>query len=489
MNIFSKEFWSPKIDDLPEPAEPKVPGKKGGVVIPDYLGSAKGSTISDTATNITNLDLTNYARYDQTMAEVIKKLVVTNPDLSQAVETKIKTAITNNFTIIAYDPTGRIDEAATETAQAFMLRLNSGSSDYTKFTRSTDVRSVAASMLYDNLRYDSMAAELVLGDMRIPSFVRPIAARLLSWADNTPTSYPIYAGPDDDVPLNFPTIFYSSSIQDNETPYSESPLQSVIQACLWDQDFVQDLRRAAAKNLLQRMKVTIDTDKFMAGLPADIKHDSKKVKEYMDELVSDLETKMADLSPEDTLVLFDTLDADTIADANRSEDRTIDALQSLINGKITAGAKILPAMIGRGESSTSASTESMLFLKAINSAQMEFNNLYSRVMTLALRLMGHDVYVQFALEEVNLRPGLELESFKSIKQARILELLSLGMKTDFEANIELTGNLPPEGYTPLSGTGFQAAKAQLGGNDYSNTSVSPDGRTDSTQSQKNNGDA
>ena len=38
----------------------------------------------------------------------------------------------------------------------------------------------------------------------------------------------------------------------------------------------------------------------------------------------------------------------------------------------------------------------------------------------------------------------------------MLELLSLGLMSDEEASIILTGNLPPVGYVPKSGTGFRA---------------------------------
>jgi hypothetical protein len=100
--------------------------------------------------------------------------------------------------------------------------------------------------------------------------------------------------------------------------------------------------------------------------------------------------------------------------------------------------------------------------------------------------MGLDVYVKFEMEEVNLRPELELASFRAMKQSLVLTQLSLGFISDMEASIELTGHLPPDGFQPLSGTRFSVASANTGsGNDYSNTSVdTKSGKTDSTQSQK-----
>jgi hypothetical protein len=95
--------------------------------------------------------------------------------------------------------------------------------------------------------------------------------------------------------------------------------------------------------------------------------------------------------------------------------------------------------------------------------QVKLNEMYSRIFTLALRLYGLDVTAEFKYAEINLRPELELEAFKSQKQSRILELLSLGVISDAQASMELTGTLPPEGYTSLSGTMFTVTKQDPNG--------------------------
>ena len=472
--------------DLPPPEAPKVPSGNGPKAIPSFLGSTKGKSISNSASNITNLSLSGHVRGEGTMNQTIKKLVLTSPDLSYAVETKIKTALAKHFTVYAKSPDGRVDVAGTEAAQALVMRFDLGSYDYTKFTKSFDIRTVCSSLLYDSFRYGGMGLELVLGKTRLPAYMKPFATRLISWADNTPDTYPVYKGPDGDVPLNYPNVFYSSTIQDLETPYADSPLQTAIQACLWDADFADDLRRAATKNLLQRLKVVINTDAYLKTIQLAAQVDEDKKTAHMNATVSTLEDQLAGLSTDDALVLFDMFSADTISDANRSEDRSITVLQALINGKISSGAKILPAIIGRGDSANAASTESMLFLNSVSSSQLELDKIISKALTLGVRLMGLDVYVVFELEEVNLRPGLELESFKQIKQARHAQLLSWGMQGDEITCIKLTRMLPPAGYKPLVGTGFYSTPADAKGeNNYSNTSVdTTSGKTDSTQAQK-----
>jgi len=103
--------------------------------------------------------------------------------------------------------------------------------------------------------------------------------------------------------------------------------------------------------------------------------------------------------------------------------------------------------------------------------RVKLNEIYSRALTIAVRILGQDCYVEFEYAEIELKPDSELEAYKAMKQARILELLSLGLITDEEASLKLTGNLQPAGYKPLMGTMFKTAKADTGGNPDSNTSA------------------
>jgi hypothetical protein len=89
----------------------------------------------------------------------------------------------------------------------------------------------------------------------------------------------------------------------------------------------------------------------------------------------------------------------------------------------------------------------------------KLNEMFSKMLTLAIRLRGLDVTVEFRFAAIDLKPESELEAFAAMKQSRWLELLSLGLVTDEAASIELTGSLPPAGFKPLSGTGFFNAKS------------------------------
>ncbi len=498
MNIFRKlkNISQPKqaLEDIPEldleaallpESKPPTKLKPGVRVVSKYLGTAKGVKISNPALNTTNLDRGSFSRNAANLNEVIKNLVLTSPDLSYAVAAKLAMAITNKYTAIAYDETGRIDTKGTEVAQALCQKFDTQSYDYTKYTKSTDLRTTSAMLLLDSLRYGCMGGELVLDKGRLPSFIKPFPMQDIEWADDNPSTYPIFKGKDGDVPLNFPTIFTSTSAQDTTTPYASSPLQTAIQASLHDIEFVDTLRKAATKNLLQRLRLTIDGEKWKTSLPVDVQYDAEKLEVARQQTLTDLENQLNSLSAEDALVIWDSLEVSTIADANRSEDRSIKVLSELISGQVSAGAKILPSIIGRGDESSVASTESMLFVKALTHIQDELNIFYSRVLTLAVRLLGQECSVRFKYQEASLRPEIETASFRAVEQSMKLEQLSLGLITDEECSIKLTGTLPPTGFTPLAGTMFKNTPVDTKQNDYSNTSATTEGKTNDTSSGKN----
>ncbi|MCK4500503.1 hypothetical protein KAU11_08390 [Candidatus Babeliales bacterium] len=485
-------MWLPKIlrrsESFADTAEKvKIPtgGEKS---VPDFLGKASGKALINKLLNSTNLVLSDSVRTEATINATIKKLVMQSPDLSMAVESKIKAAIPSRYTVYAVDPMGAIDRKGTEQLLVLLNRWNLGSFDYTMFTRPCDLRSISASLLFNSHRYGAMLMEVVLGKTRLPHYMKSISTAQLEWADNTPYQYPIFTSVSGTkIHLNFPTIHYSASVQDNDTPHADSPLTGAIQACMWDGDFMDALRRAAIKNLMPRLTATITTEGIVALLPEEERTDQKKLTEYMNNIREAIESQLKDLSPEDALVAFDNVTFNTIQDSNRSEDRTMSVLSEIINGKIASGSKILPSIIGRGQSSSAASTESLLFLKLIAHSQSELNNLLSRALTFCLRTLGSKSFAKFSFEEVNLRPDIELATFKAVQYALRQEQLSMGQLSDEEACILSTGHLPPNGYVNKTGTMFKVNYPEVT-NDYSNTSVDANAQTDSTQSQKDNGD-
>lgn len=454
-------------------APPKV--KAGQQAIPSFLKTAKPTDaplpITDRRLASSNIEA---VRNLGTTWDTTREMIAASPDLSSAVFAYLRTAITTDYTAIAKNMDGTFNREATVALQQLITRLNV-LQDYTDgFSGITGLRSCSESLAKELISYGGMSLELVLGKDRLPRALVPISITKIKFRADGKWLKPFQKIGGDEVDLDIPTFFYNSLDQDLLNPYASSMLESAIQPVLFSAEFQNDLRRVVKKAIHPRIQAVIDSEKFKKNIPADIASDPTKLVAYMAAAITDIEGIINGLNPEDALITFDAVDIKYMTGGNISLDAEYKVLNDIIDAKLATGAKTLPSILGHGSGSQNiASSETLLFMKnAQGAVQAKLNDIYSRAMTLAMRLYGFDVYVEFAYGDIDLRPASELEAFKSMEQSRILEQLSLGFITDEEASLALTGALPPVGAPVLSGTFFKGgAPVDPNANAYSGTST------------------
>lgn len=417
-----------------------------------------------------NTDITTY-RAGKDTATIIRDFAESTPDLSASVDAYIRTAVTKGYTAVAKNLDGTFSPEATVALQSLLIKLDVLNNYEEGFSTTPSIRAVAEALAKEFRYYGSAAVELVLDKHRQPSKIQPVAVSTLKFKLDKDGAVPVQVVDGDEVELDIPTFFYRSIDQDLLTAYSNSPMEASLQPVLFMQEFMNDLRRTIKQALYPRIKVALKTKEIMAMMPPEYRETSAKMTEYLEGFVQSVADRLNGLQPEDAMVILDSMEVDYMTRGNVSFDTEIGALKDIINGKIATGVKTLPSILGQGSSSSNiASTESLLFMKSAEGLQFALNDLFSRALTLAVRLYGYDVYVEFAFDRIDLRPESELEAFRAMKQARVLELLSLGKISDEQASIELTGKLPHQGAPKLSGTFFKYASASVDNNPYSGTS-------------------
>lgn len=460
----------------------KIGNKIGGLLPPSYIKKAKGQ-ISDRSTNYSKSDLSDLASTAASPKELIKTLIENSPDASLAASSLARVAITDSYTVVAYDLDGRINVPATEAATILANRLDKLRPNYSTYTPPHDFRSLSERALKQMCITGSFGSELVLGKGKIPEKISIFSTLKIKWEEKNGVQVPYIQQNGETYYLESPLIVIEDIDQDVDTPYSSSPYSASIQPILADFEFVNDLRRAFSKANLPRPTAKVLTEKIKESIPSEIAIDPDKLKAYMNNIIAEVQRVMNDLRPEDALVYFDTVEVAHLSAGNISSHNAVKEHKELLNGKVASGLQTLPAILGRGSTSTTSSTESMLYLRAVEGIQAKLNHMFSSHLTVGIRLQGHDCFVQFSYRKPDLRPSLELETFRTQKQSRIREQLSDGWISDEEASIELTGGLPSGDFKPMSGTGFYSKSAASGGNPYSNTSV--DGGLSDTQTGKN----
>lgn len=457
---------------LPPVEMPKA--KKGATSLSSWktqLGRAT-AVITQPDRGLANTDITTY-RTGANTPSVIRDLAASNPDLSATMNAYLRVGIPEEYSLVARDMDGEINADASRTAREVLNRMTLIGDPTLGYNPTTDIQSLSESLGKELFQYGSMALELVLNKQLTPAYMQPVSVTKLKWKEEEGGVYPVQVISGKEISLDIPTFFYLSVDQDLLTPYSQSPVETAIQAVLADAQFMNDLRKAMHRVIQPRLVATLLEERIAKTLDPAIRADQEKYDEFMDGLVEALTEQLTNLEPEEALVSWDNVEYDMLTtDKGGGDSSSVwQAVQKLIENKLTAGAKSLPAVLGRDAQASSATTSSMLFLKNANIIRSKLNVLYSRALTMALRLLGLDVMVEFKYAKLDLRPDAELAAYRSMEQSSKLELLSLGMKTDDEVCLELTGRLPPKGYTPKAGTMFKNNPSKVVENPDSQTST------------------
>ena len=447
---------------LPPAQMPKSPNK--AQALPSFKTQVAKATSAVTRQDrrLANSSLLDY-RLGTTTQATIRDLAAGSPDLAATLSAYLRVGIPDRYTVVARDMDGVINVKATGLAQELLRRLTFLGDASLGYNPTTDLHSLSESLAKELLLYGSMGLELALDKQRLPLNLNPVSVTKIKYIEEDGGVYPVQEIGGQTIKLDIPTFFILSLDQDLLTPYSSSYFEPAIQAVLADAQFLEDLRKSMKRVIQPRLVAKIVEEKVKKTVSPEILNDPEKLAAYYTQLITSIQDLLTGLEPEDALVSFDAVEYTTMsAGANTASTAdTLNAVQKLIESKLAAGAKTLPSILGRDGNSTSSTVSSMLFLKNADIVRQKLNTIYSRALTQAIRLMAEDCYVEFQYADLDLRPQGELEAYRAMEQSRVLELLSLGLLTDAEACIRLTGNLPPQGYKDLSGTMFKSGTSQV----------------------------
>ena len=442
-------------------APPKV--KPGSQTFPSYLKTTKPSTavLPQNDRRLASTDTTTLRNGTDTNT-IIRDFVAASPDLSAAVWSYLRLGLPQTFTAVAKNPDNTFNREATLLVQQLITRFDL-LPDYASdgFTGPQSIRSNSESLAKELMLYGSCSGEVVLGKDRLPRKVQPISTTQIKFvADADKTLIPWQYIGSEKIPLDYPTFIYVSLDQDLLQPYSSSPIESAIKPVIYSEQFANDITRIVAKVIHPRQKVVLDEEMLRKNLSQEAQMDPEKANEELNAIISEVESKINSLRPEDALVYLSSVGFEVENASNSGLSAEYEVLQAMANARLSTGSKTNGTVLGFASGSSNiASSEIMLFMRSCTGAiKGPIEEFWSRAFTLSARLFGFDVVVEFRFDPIDLRPDNELLAFKQTKQMMVLEQLSLGMISDDEASLQLTGRLAPPGLK-LSGTMFKQGSA------------------------------
>jgi hypothetical protein len=453
---------------------PPAPKAKGSPALPTYLRNAQQSPdtfLQQDDLRLANVDIETL-RTAPTTAATLRVLSKASPDLSAAKSAFNRVGITSKYTVLSRNLDGTLNEKGTQLVQELCRRFDLLGPTEGGYNAYPSIRACSESMGNELYLLNACSLEVVLNKSRLPEALMPIAVDTVKFKYQKKRKVPYQVLGGEEVSLDFPTFFYISLDQSLRTAYADSQVESCIQPMIAAQSFANDLRRVFRRAISPRIKAKLSHEKWLASVPSEIRHDPVELEKYQNRAIAQIETLINGLNPEDALIIWDILEVDYLNNGSTTLSEEYKIFSSILNGKLAAGAKTMPAVLGHESvgSQNIASTQSMLYLKQVEGAcQAKLNEIYSRALTLCVRLYGIDAVVEFEYDPPNLRPESELEAFKSMRQSRILELNSIGMMPDQEASLLLTGTLLPPGAPKLFGTFYKTSSPQNISTPESNT--------------------
>ena len=364
-----------------------------------------------------------------------------------------------NYKVFAYNAqTHDFSPEGTRAALSVMGAMDTPS-DYRKSTQKLSIDETLKILLRETVLTGLPACELILNKARLPEKIQVVGSETLIWeADGNGGATPAQrqTGKNDPVNLDIPTFFYSRLSPDPASIGPRSMMEAAVKLLVYFEEFMEDIRRSVRVAGHNRMTLSLNAEKIVATMPPGEKKDPAKVAAYLASVKSAVESALASIAPEDAIVMFDSAEVSVLqSGAGTKIDYT--PLLNVVVGQYATAMKSPPSVLGLRMDAGSQQTgtvETMVFLKSAKALHTPVETIMSRVLTLACRLLGLDVYIWFRFDTLDLRPEMELEAYRTMRETRLLNRLSVGFISDDEMAVELDCFPRPPGSPNLSGTLF-----------------------------------
>ncbi len=399
-----------------------------------------------------------------------------DPDVTAAVNAYLTVANTAPMFFVR-DIDGVFSREAYKTLNQIFLLLGNQTDNTKGWQRKRPFARVCEDMRYLLLLRGGIAAELVYDKFSAPYEIRNIDAATIRYYERQsnvfePVQRPV--GSNDEIPLSIPTFFAANFRTSPLSVYPTPPFVSAINTIAARQQVINDLYRIMNVTGFPRMDVTVMEEVLRNAAPATVRTNPVELNNWIEARISEIRTAFGAIRPDQSLIHTDSVKVGMLNEKAAATGINIEPVIGVLNGQNQAGLKTVSTILGRGESGVNtASVESRVFALNADALNGPVAEVLSGMLTLALQIAGHPVFVEVKFRPAELRPTTELEPHLVMRQARLLDALSLGTITDEEFHIEMYGRPPPEGAPVLMGTGFREKSGAANSAEVDTTDISP----------------
>lgn len=438
---------------------PKKKQKPGGAsATPTYKPNQEVLSLPRYRNHLDDLFTTRVATDSRAL---ISELSRHDSDVSSSFFAYQSIAGSANWIVKAYDLDGQLSTDGIKLANMILERVTTVT-DYTLgFASKPSLRQLNDDMRFYTLLRGSPAAELIFDKRYEPDSLRLLDMQSIEWREKSPGVYkPVQkpSGSNLEINLDIPTFFTARFHQNPTDIYTYSPFVAAINTIASRVQVINELYRITQVVGYPRMDVSVLEEVLLKSAPPLLRTDATATREYIDRQISQVRAAFLNMKSDEALVHTDAVKVAMVNDSRPATSLPISNVIDVLNEQNQAALKTMPAVIGKSSNGQVASTEARLFALNCDALNRVVADVWSQALTLGVRIAGFQGRVSFEFEPVELRPILELEPQKTMKQSRWEQALSRGYCSDDEFHISVFGRPKPSDAPELSGTNFLEAK-------------------------------
>lgn len=396
-------------------------------------------------------------RISQDSRELLKDLFKYDSDISATVNAFLTIANTKPV-FMAYNLEGEIDSEGLKGLDQLITALTVRRDYSLGFQFRPSMEELSEKLRYMILLRGGIGAELIFDKTLVPTEIRHVDLATVTWFEKQAGLYKPQQETEsggDAISLDIPNFFVKHYRQNPTEVYTESPFVSSINTIAARQQVINDLYRIMQKTGYPRLEITVVEEVLAKNAPASVRENPNDLRRWMQARLNEIAGTVSEMRPDAAYVHFDAVQANIMNEGGPSKSLNANDIIDVLNSQNQAALKTMATIIGRGEGGVNtASVEARVFSLSADSINVPIASLYAEMFTLALRLQGFEGYVTCKFTPAELRPELELEPQKVMRQSRLLEELSLGLITDNEYHVIAHGRPRPDSAPELSGTNF-----------------------------------
>ncbi|MFN4091622.1 MAG: hypothetical protein ACK4FG_01845 [Brevundimonas sp.] len=416
------------------------------------------------------LDVLYDTRLSKTTQDLLQDLFKNDPDVSAAVGSYLTLSDTP-LTMLVHNYEGQIDAQATATLGK-LVRALTRPTDYTQgFQIKTSLPMLCQELRYMLLLRGGIAGELVFDKNLIPSRIQQVDFKTLEFFETEPGKYKPrqkVSGKSEGVPLDIPSFFVAFHRRDPTKIYPTSDFVSVINTVAARQQIINDLYRIMQVTGFPRIALKVVEEVLMKSAPASVKDNPDNLAAWANGQLAGVANSFATLRADQAFAHFDSLEPSVINEKNPAAGLDVKQVIDVLNAQNQSALKTMATVIGRGDGSVGVASAEVR-IAAMNADQLNvpLKQFLDQLLTFLINSYGIQGFVETRFASAELRPDLELEPQKMLRQSRLLKALSLGLISDEEYHLQAHGRLPPTGAAVLMGTGFDNKGAEVRTDDVS----------------------